>query len=151
MGDLREEKKFGELLKEKALRFTRERKELFHEVMKLSRHFDTEELFEIAKKRGLRVSRDTVFRTMPLLLECGVIQKSVGDGRKEYFERVGIKGHHDHMVCVQCGKIIEFVSEPIERFQTKLCDDYGFELLFHDHRLFGYCSLCAKKRTPRRQ
>lgn len=74
-----------------------------------------------------------------------MVQKSVGDGRREYFERVGVKGHHDHMVCIQCGKILEFTSEPIETIQEAVCREHRFQLLFHDHRLFGYCEDCQTK------
>lgn len=134
--------RFQKLLTSKKLKFTFERKQILEEVLRIKEHFDADELFAVLKKAGMRVSRDTVYRTIPLLLECGVIQKSVGDGRREYFERTGVKGHHDHMVCINCGRVIEFQSEEIERLQDKVCQDYGFALLFHDHRLFGKCKSC---------
>ena len=139
-----ESQKFRGLLESKDLKYTFERKKILEEIIRINRHFDADGLYEIIKKKGLRVSRDTVYRTIPLLLECGVIQKSVGDGRREYFERTGVKGHHDHMVCITCGKIIEFKSDEIEVLQDKICLDYGFRLIFHDHRLFGYCRGCQK-------
>ncbi len=136
---------FAKLLEAKGLKYTQERQKLLEEVLEMRRHFDADSLYETIKKKGVRISRDTVYRTMPLLLECGVIQKSVGDGRREYFERTGIKGHHDHMVCIQCGAVIEFKSDEIEALQEKVCDDLGFKLIFHDHRLFGYCRLCGER------
>jgi Fur family ferric uptake transcriptional regulator len=139
---LHESERFVQLLSDKGLKYTFERKLLLDEILKLKAHFDADGLYEQVKAKGLRISRDTVYRTLPLLLECGVVQKSVGDGRREYFERVGAKGHHDHMVCIQCGMIIEFTSDEIERHQTTVCEEYGFKLIFHDHRLFGYCKKC---------
>lgn len=133
---------FQGLLASKGLKFTSERKQLLEEILRLRKHFDADELYELIKKKGLRISRDTVYRTLPLLLECGVVQKSVGDGRREYFERTSVKGHHDHMVCIACGKILEFNSPEIEALQDVVCKRYGFKLLFHDHRLFGHCSTC---------
>ena len=67
-----------------------------------------------------------------------------GNGPKlhEFFERIGAKGHHDHMVCTRCGKIIEFQCAEIEKSQDKVCEQYGFKLSFHDHRLFGFCKEC---------
>lgn len=138
----REFDSFRTLLTRKGLKFTEERRQLLDEVLLLRAHFDADHLYAITKKKGLRVSRDTVYRTLPLLLECGIVQKSVGDGRRDYFERTGAKGHHDHMVCVSCGKIIEFKSDEIETIQDDLCRRQGFKLLFHDHRLFGHCAQC---------
>ncbi len=133
---------FKDLLAAKGLKYTAERRQLLEEILRLRKHFDADELYELIKKKGLRISRDTVYRTLPLLLECGVVQKSVGDGRREYFERTSVKGHHDHMVCISCGKIIEFNSPEIEALQDVVCKRYQFKLLFHDHRLFGHCGSC---------
>lgn len=138
----REVTSFRDLLARKGLKFTEERRQLLEEVLLLRSHFDADNLFAIAKKKGIRVSRDTVYRTLPLLLECGIVQKSVGDGRRDYFERTGAKGHHDHMVCVGCGRILEFKSDEIESLQEEICRREGFRLLFHDHRLFGHCAQC---------
>jgi Fur family transcriptional regulator, ferric uptake regulator len=133
---------FKALLDAKGLKLTHERKQLLDEILKIKTHFDGDGLYEMLKSKGLRISRDTVYRTLPLLLECGVVQKSVGDGRREYFERVGVKGHHDHMVCIKCSRIIEFTSDEIESLQDAVCRQHGFRLIFHDHRLFGYCREC---------
>lgn len=132
------------LLDSKGLKLTHERQQLLEEILKTKHHFDADSLYETLKNQGVRISRDTVYRTLPLLLECGVVQKSVGDGRREYFERVGAKGHHDHMVCIRCSRILEFKSDEIETLQEAMCQKYGFRLLFHDHRLFGYCSDCTQ-------
>lgn len=140
--DTGESRKFEELLRQKGLRFTYERRYIFEEVSRLKDHFDADSLYARFKQKNLRISRDTVYRTIPLLLESGVIQKSVGAGKGEFFERMSSKGHHDHMICIRCGKVIEFVCEEIEELQHKLCDKYRFRLTFHDHRLFGICSSC---------
>lgn len=139
-----EAESFRQLLEKKGLKFTSERRQLLEEILKMKGHFDADEFLESVAARGLAISRDTVYRTLPLMLECGVIQKSVGDGRREYFERPGAKGHHDHMVCIGCGKIIEFHSDLLEELQTKICNEYRFQLVFHDHRLFGHCEQCQK-------
>ncbi len=134
--------KFEELLEKRGLKLTYERKRIFEEVERLGKHFDADSLYERFKKRGERMARATVYRTLPLLLEYGILQKSAGAGKKEFFERTGSKGHHDHMVCIRCGKIIEFHSNAVEEAQAKACDDFEFKLVFHDHRLFGYCKKC---------
>ncbi len=141
------EERFQTLLEDQGLKVTYERRTIFQEVCHIKDHFDADSLYERFKIKGMRISRDTVYRTIPLLLESGVIQKSVGEGKREFFERVPAKGHHDHMVCVRCGKIIEFTCDEIERLQEKVCEDYGFQLIFHDHRLFGACKDCQLKGT----
>ena len=105
-------------------------------------HFDADKLYERFKKRGERISRDTVYRTLPLLLEAGVVQKSAGPGKRDYFEKTDHKGHHDHLVCLGCRKIIEFQNEQIEEMQKRVYGQYGFQPIFHDYRLFGYCPDC---------
>jgi Fur family ferric uptake transcriptional regulator len=137
--------RFQNLLKEKGLKYTFERKYICEEVLKLKDHFDADSLYERFKRKGLQISRDTVYRTLPLLLESGMIQKSVGEGKRDFFERVGGKGHHDHMVCIRCGRFIEFKCEEIETLQDKVCQEHGFKLTFHDHRLFGICQNCQKE------
>ena len=133
---------FQGLLEQKGLKYTYERKLILDEVMHLKEHFDADSLYERFKKKGLRISRDTVYRTLPLLLESNVVQKSAGAGKREFFERIGTKGHHDHMICVRCSKIIEFQCPEIEKQQDKVAADHGFKLTFHDHRLFGICKDC---------
>ena len=128
-------------LEEQGLRYTYSRKLFFDQIVGLSGHFDADGLYEIFKKNGYRVARDTVYRNLPLLLESGVLQKSAGSGHRDFYE-VASKGHHDHMVCVTCGKIIEFKCPPIEEWQDKMAKKLGFKLVFHDHRLFGHCREC---------
>jgi Fur family transcriptional regulator, ferric uptake regulator len=136
---------FRELLEKKGLKFTYERKCIHDEVMNLKDHFDADDLHERFKRKGLRISRDTVYRTLPLLLESRAIQKSAGAGKREFYERIGLKGHHDHMVCTRCGKVIEFQCAEIEKLQDKVCKQYDFQLTFHDHRLFGLCKDCVRQ------
>lgn len=136
--------RFQALLERKGLKYTFERRSIFDEVSRLARHFDADSFYERLRKKGLRISRDTVYRTIPLLLESGVIQKSVGSGHRDFFERVGVKGHHDHMVCLRCGKFIEFKCAEIESLQDRICTDHRFRLIFHDHRLYGVCRACTQ-------
>ena len=138
-----QEERFRGLLEKKGLKYTYERKSIFEKVSHLKEHFDADSLYGRFKEKGSRISRDTVYRTLPLLLESRIIQKSAGAGKREFFERIGRKGHHDHMICVRCGKIIEFQCPEIEKFQDRVCSEHGFKLTFHDHRLFGTCKECG--------
>ncbi len=131
-------------LEEKGLKYTRERRRIYGKVSHLSGHFSADELYEILKKEDENIARGTVYRTIPLLLESGAIQTSVGKGKGEFFERSSSKGHHDHIVCVGCGKVIEYHCQEIEELQAKVCKKYDVELLFHNHRLFVRCAKCRR-------
>ena len=133
---------FEAYLEKKGLKYTRERQCIYEQIAHLSSHFDSERLYEMLKKENQAIARGTVFRTIPLLLESGVIQISVGKGKGEFFERSGSKGHHDHILCVGCGKVIEYHCEEIEELQTAICKKYNVELLFHDHKLYVRCAKC---------
>ena len=131
-------------LEKKGLKYTRERKSIFEKVAGIRSHFDADGLYEILKKEDQNIARGTVYRTIPLLLESGVIQTSVGKGKGEFFERSDSKGHHDHIVCIGCGKVIEYQCKEIEKLQEKVCKKYEVELLFHNHKLFVRCTKCRK-------
>lgn len=133
---------FEMFLEKKDLKYTRERKRIYEKVRALPEHFDGEKLYEILRKEDGDIARGTVFRTIPLLLESGVIQLAVGKGKGEFFERASSKGHHDHILCVGCGKVIEYQCEEIEELQDKICKKYDAELLFHDHKLYVRCAKC---------
>jgi Fur family transcriptional regulator, ferric uptake regulator len=114
-------------------------------VISLKDHFDADSLYDSLKEQS-RIARGTVYRTLPLLLQSGVLQMSVGDGKREYYEAKGTKGHHDHMYCIDCHKVIEFHSDNIEAIQAGICAKYKFEMSFHDHRIYGYCLACKLKK-----
>ena len=130
---------FHKLLEHKGLKYTYERRTMCEEILKMKHHFSADSLYDLLKSKGHRISRDTVYRTIPLLLEGGIIQKSVGEGKGEFFERTSEKGHHDHMICLDCNKVVEFECEEIEQLQEKVARDHGFKLAYHDHRLYVYC------------
>ena len=138
---------FQRVLFKQGLKCTYERRLVYEEVQKLQGHFDCEGLYELFKQKKIKVSRATVFRTVPLLLESGLVQKAIGNGKQEYFELVSGNKHHDHLMCTGCGKIVEFCSPEIERQQKKICTDNGFQLSFHEQRLFGKCSQCLPQKS----
>jgi Fur family ferric uptake transcriptional regulator len=131
-------------LEKKGLKYTRERRCIYEKVTALSNHFDADNLYEVLKKENEHIARGTVYRTIPLLLESGVIQTSVGKGKGEFFERSSPKGHHDHIICIGCRKVIEYHNDEIEALQEKVCKKYNVELVFHDHRLFVRCAKCRQ-------
>ncbi len=136
-------KNFEVLLEKKNLKMTRERRYIYDKVSRIKGHFDADELYDSLKNESHEIARGTVYRTIPLLLESGVIQKSVGKGKREFFETNSAKGHHDHIICVNCGKVVEYHCQEIEELQIKVCEKYKVKLLFHEHKLYVHCEKCA--------
>jgi Fur family ferric uptake transcriptional regulator len=139
------EQKFEEFLKSKELKYTSERKSIVKAMFSFYKHFDVEELFEKLRKQGNNVSRATIYRTIPLLIQSGLITETLRCQDKISYENVFNKKHHDHLLCVKCGKIIEFYNEKIEKLQEEVCRQHNFVPIEHRLGIKGYCEDCYKK------
>ncbi len=137
---------FELFLRERSLKLTSQRSRIFDRAFATHEHFSAELLYAwLSKEPGPKVSRATVYRTLGLLLD-GEFMKTLDVGRGEWvYEHVLGHGHHDHMVCLECGRIEEFHDERIESLQLEAARKKGFEILKHDHRLIGYCRACVAK------
>lgn len=138
---------FESFLRARSLKLTPQRARIFDRAFATHEHFSAEALYDwLGAQPGPRVSRATVYRTLSLLCD-GEFMKSLDVGRGELvYEHVLGHGHHDHMVCLGCGRIEEFHDERIETLQLEAARKKGFELVKHDHRLIGYCRACASRR-----
>lgn len=108
------------------------------------RHWTAEELYRDLAESGDDVGLATVYRVLAQMAQAGVLRRSVFDGQKAVFE-LDDGPHHDHLVCVRCGRVEEFVDDVIERHQHAVARVRGFELVEHRLALFGLCAPC---RTP---
>ena len=136
---------FREFLATRKLRMTREREELLAAIFHAPRHFEAEDLIKTLKQRDGRVSRATVYRTLSLLEECGILRKSLFGHNRHFFESVVGRRHHDHLVCIRCGNIHEFEEARIEEIQEEITQKFGFRIVDHVHEIFGVCTPCASK------
>ncbi|MCK4240437.1 MAG: transcriptional repressor, partial [Candidatus Atribacteria bacterium] len=139
-----EDQKFEEFLKSKESKYTSERKLILKAILSFHKHFDVEELFERLRKQGNYVSRATIYRTIPLLLQSGLITETFRCQDKISYEDIFNKKHHDHLFCIKCGKIIEFFNKEIEKLQGEVCKKYKFKPLEHRLGIKGYCEDCYK-------
>ena len=127
---------FQEILKQEGLRFTKQRKAVLESIENSKGHHDADKIYENIKLKNINVSRATVYRTLDILAKNKFIRKlDVGDGRARY-EAKAIGEHHDHMICLETGKIIEFFNEDIERLQDKIAKKFGYKVIRHSHQLF---------------
>ena len=125
------------ILKTEGLRYTKQRKKVWDEIRISSEHRDAEEIYlAINKNKDSTVSRATVYRTIDVLVKNNLVRKmELGDGRALYEHKID-EGHHDHIICVETGKIIEFYDEKLESLQENIVKDHGYELVRHVHQLF---------------
>lgn len=136
-------KQFKNFLRREKLKFTKERETILSEVLKRRDHFDADELAADLRQDGYKVSRATVYRTLDILHEIGVVNKATLGHKHNHYENMVGRKHHDHLVCLQCDKVIEFVDEDIEEKQVEVCKKLGFVMKRHNLQIFGYCSHCA--------
>ncbi|MBI5142211.1 MAG: transcriptional repressor [Nitrospirae bacterium] len=134
-------------LRSMGLRMTRERELIVAEVDSFDGHFEPDELLDRMRRKNIRVSRASIYRTLPLLVECGAIKEAVYKDRKTRYERLIGRDHHDHMVCTECGGVIEFVSDEIERLQEAVCKRHGFGIAGHTLEIRGVCRDCSEGKT----
>ena len=129
-------KSFSEALQNEKLKLTSQRLAIFDEVIYGEKHRECEEICVSLKRKNHNVSRATVYRTLDILIEYDFVRKmDIGDGRIRYESKIG-HPHHDHMICVETGKIIEFVSDEIELIQDKIAEKKGYKIIKHIHQLF---------------
>jgi Fur family ferric uptake transcriptional regulator len=114
--------------------------------VRANRHFTVEDLYNAVKARRPGISYSTVYRALRLLTECGIASTSkFGDSVARY-EPVDRSGHHDHLVCRKCGRIIEFENLEIEKIQQRVARKYRFTVTAHRLELYGVCRACQQKK-----
>ncbi len=131
---------------EKGLRYTPQREEILKVFLSMEKHLSADELHKIVRKKKPGIGYVTVYRTMKLLLEAGLCNEvDFGDGVARFEHRYGHE-HHDHLICVKCGKYEEVVKPEIEKLQDELAKERGFMPLRHKLQIFGICANCSKKK-----
>ena len=129
-------------LRNEGMRYTKQRKIVWDEICRSSEHRDAEEIYLKINKNRRNVSRATVYRTIDVLVKNNLVRElELGDGRKRFENKLDSK-HHDHIVCLSCGNIQEFVDDLIEDRQEKIAKQLDFKIVRHIHQLFGLCKNC---------
>lgn len=137
---LRHVQKFG-------LRRTAQRDLILEVFLKTEEHLSSEDLYDLVKREDSSVGQTTVYRTLKLLTEAGLAREvRFGDGRTHYEHHYNHE-HHDHMVCTECGKIIEFFSPELEAMQDEIAAKYNFVITQHSLRLLGLCEDCKAEKS----
>ena len=135
---------FQEFLKKRSLRQTRERDAILHEVLAMGDHFDVDELYIRLKKKSA-VSRASVYRTIPLLIEAGLITEVYLENGHMHYEHVYGRDHHCHLRCNHCRRIIDVSDKRIDEVEKDIARRYGFISDGHKLDITGICPDCQGK------
>jgi Fur family ferric uptake transcriptional regulator len=134
---------FSRFLAGRGLRYTSERRAVVGVVFDRHRHFEADDLVVWTRGHRPAVSRATIYRTLELLVKAGLVrQMTLGDKSAQHYEQVLGIPHHDHLICLACGRVQEVQSADLEREQDALCDRHGFEAHHHNLEIFGLCRRC---------
>jgi Fur family ferric uptake transcriptional regulator len=149
---------FRAYLRDHNLPVTHQRDAIAETILIAEMHLSVGDIERTLRARGVPVGKATIYRTLDLLLDAGVVQQhDFGEGFKRY-EPLAPLSHHEHLLCIECGKVVEFSSERLERMKSLIADEYGFR--YHHHRLeiYGVCQDCQRRdavtleaRTTRRE
>ncbi len=134
--------KFQAFLKAQDLKVTEQRRLLLHFLVYWNQHIDADDLYLRLKNKDQSISRGTVYRTLDLLVQCGLVRKSSFGQDHANYEIVHQNEHHDHLICIECKKVIEFYRADLEKLQDSICHHYKFIPMHHSHQIFGICVDC---------
>jgi Fur family transcriptional regulator, ferric uptake regulator len=141
---------FEHFLAAQGLRLTQARAAIVETALQRTGHFCIEELAEDLERRGIRGSKATVYRTLPILTAAGIIHLADASAEPRTYETIFGREHHDHLMCRKCGKVVEFEYEAIEVLQRAVAARHGFELDEHHLQLIGRCGACRSSEGPER-
>ncbi|MBN1971736.1 MAG: transcriptional repressor [Candidatus Delongbacteria bacterium] len=144
-------RRLNKFSKDSNMRFSKERELLLEEIChnnEMSDHFDADELFAIMKTKGAKVSRATIFRNLSVFVKASILRKvKLGESHSHYEICNNNKYKHDHLVCENCGKVVEFFEPSLLKKQKEIADSYGFEMRDHKHEIYGLCKDCQNKKN----
>ncbi len=134
---------FRVYLRDRGIKYTTPRQKVLDAVLDLHHHFDAEQVLYALKERDLKVGKATVYRTLPLLVDCGVLKEVRFDVKQTHYEHAFGEGPHDHMVCRRCGRIVEFASDEVVELRSRIGRRHNFHVISHRFQLTGLCWDCA--------
>jgi Fur family ferric uptake transcriptional regulator len=136
-------------LRERGVRLTRQRRILLDLIDTSGKHLDAESLFKLAKEKDPKLNRVTVYRTLKLLKEGGLVDELdlMHYGGDQHYYETRLKQEHAHVICLRCGKVEEFFGEPLQKLRRQVESHFGFQIILARTEIGGYCSHCQVLRA----
>jgi Fur family ferric uptake transcriptional regulator len=135
---------FRRYLREHGLPVTHQREAVAAAVFYADRHVSVPEIERVLAGQTEQVGKATVYRTLELLVKAGLLQEhDFGEGFKRY-EPLAARGYHEHLICVRCGRVVEFATERVERMSTAIAEEHGYVHHHHRWEIYGECGECRR-------
>jgi Fur family ferric uptake transcriptional regulator len=136
--------RFRRYLRDRRQPVTRQRDRVAEVVLTSDEHLSAEQIRRRLAQRGERVGLATIYRTLDLLVESGLVRgHDFGQGFRR-FEAMPAPAHHEHLICVRCGRVAEFANDRLERMLPIIADEYGFQSERHRVEIYGVCRECQR-------
>lgn len=136
---------FRGFIRRRGMRYTPERETIIREIFSRHDHFDVDDLYLRMRRQGVRVSKASIYRTLPLLIEAGLITEVFYEDGHMHYEHTFGHEHHCHLRCTECRRVIEFSDPSLDRIEDKLVREYDFEISGHRLEVFGLCPECREQ------
>ena len=136
---------FRRYLREHNLPVTAQREQVADVIFKSRGHLSADDIERSLRAAGANIGKATIYRTLDLLAQSGMVTpRDFGEGFRR-FEPAPGRSHHEHLICLQCGAVIEFVNERLERMKALIAEEYGFRHHHHRLEIFGTCPECQQR------
>jgi Fur family ferric uptake transcriptional regulator len=135
---------FQDYLRQRGLRRTPEREQILKQIFELHGHFDVDGLYLNLRQKGVKVSKASVYRALPLFIDCGLIREVDFSEGHWHYEPIYGHAHHSHLRCLGCGEILEFEEPALKSLEEQLARRYGYQIKGHQLQVQGYCANCQQ-------
>ena len=136
---------FRQHLKNKGMLQSKQREQILDIFLKTEKHPTINDLYDLVRKKHPQIGLATVYRTMRIICDAGLARETDFGGNTKRFEHKYKHQHHDHLVCLNCGRITEVISPAIEKLQENLARKHRFKAVRHKMEIFGFCKTCKSK------
>ncbi len=141
---------FRTRISEEGLKATKQREEILNSFLNSSGHKSLSQIYAQVAKTNPKIGYVTVYRTLKLLTQLGLATRRKFEDGETRYEPTSEGNHHDHLICLQCGKIIEFEDQTLEALQKGVAQRYRFKISHHLMELYGQCDECTQKKRRRK-
>lgn len=140
-----------EHIQKTGLRRTAQRDLILETFLRTEEHLTSEDLYRLVERLDPNVGQTTVYRTLKLLTDAGLAREVRFGDNKMYYEHHFNREHHDHIICTDCGLVVEFYSAELEALQDGSAEKFGFVPTHHSLRIWGICTDCQRKTSEQHQ